>query len=250
MQNIIQFHPTTPHDDFGRVALHDMNLERAFLFTAMASAESAATLFSKISNPELFYRPKHQAIFKVIQDQFQQGDTIDPVSILTRVNSPDSTITSEEIMEPDQGDGLVYAASLDYHILILQQLYVLRLLITSMGKNIIRAYDPTTDPVKCLADIDSHIQSLFEEVTRGAAGALSLKEEAKEYVVNLARSEYKSGVQSGIDDLDKQTNGWQSGDLIVLAARLGEGKTSLALTFTLNSMVPTLFFHWRCPVSS
>lgn len=61
------------------------------------------------------------------------------------------------------------------HILILQQLYILRLLITSMGENIIRAYDPTTDPVKCLADIDSHIQSLFEEVTRGAAGALSLK---------------------------------------------------------------------------
>ena len=69
MQNIIQFHPT-PRDDFGRVALHDVNLERAILCAAMASAESAATLFSKISNPELFYRPKHQAIFKVIQDQF------------------------------------------------------------------------------------------------------------------------------------------------------------------------------------
>lgn len=43
------------------------------------------------------------------------------------------------------------------------------------------------------------------------------------------------GTTSGYADIDKITNGFQPGDLIILAARPGVGKTALALNFLLNA---------------
>jgi replicative DNA helicase len=44
-----------------------------------------------------------------------------------------------------------------------------------------------------------------------------------------------TGVQSGLIDLDTLTGGWQSSDLIILAARPSQGKTALSLTFARNA---------------
>ena len=44
-----------------------------------------------------------------------------------------------------------------------------------------------------------------------------------------------TGISSGYQDIDKFTDGFQKGDLIILAARPGTGKTALALNFILNA---------------
>lgn len=44
-----------------------------------------------------------------------------------------------------------------------------------------------------------------------------------------------TGVTSGYKNIDKLTSGFQGGDLIILAARPGIGKTALALNFLMNS---------------
>jgi replicative DNA helicase len=55
-----------------------------------------------------------------------------------------------------------------------------------------------------------------------------------------------SGIRSGLVDLDRVTWGWQPEDLIVMAARPSQGKTSLLLGFALHAAVvdrvPTAFF--------
>lgn len=44
-----------------------------------------------------------------------------------------------------------------------------------------------------------------------------------------------TGVSSGFHVVDKKTNGWQKGDLIILAARPGMGKTAFALNLLVNA---------------
>ncbi|MCY3999305.1 MAG: replicative DNA helicase [Bacteroidetes bacterium] len=240
MENIHRINPT-PRDQFGRVAPHDLHLEQSILSAAMASSEALSTILSKVSDPELFYRPKHQAIFKVIQDQFQKGDPVDSMTISLCFKSSASTVTPQDIQDMDPESGFIHAANLEYYLLLLKQFYIQRELIKVMHKNITRSYAPTTDPLDCLNDLDSQIQNLFHEIQHGT-GAVSLAGGMREYVLDLVSNDYEPGVASGFGDLDKFTQGWQRGDLIVLAARPGEGKTSLALTFALNAMVPTLFF--------
>src|SRR5690606_25260799 len=46
-----------------------------------------------------------------------------------------------------------------------------------------------------------------------------------------------SGVPSDYEDLDEMTAGWQKGNLIILAARPGMGKTSFALSLIRNAAV-------------
>ena len=45
-----------------------------------------------------------------------------------------------------------------------------------------------------------------------------------------------TGISTGFNDLDRLTNGWGKGELIVLAARPGMGKTTLALNFMLDAV--------------
>ena len=46
-----------------------------------------------------------------------------------------------------------------------------------------------------------------------------------------------SGVESGLEALDKMTDGFQDGDFILLGARPSVGKTALALTLAMNSAI-------------
>lgn len=53
--------------------------------------------------------------------------------------------------------------------------------------------------------------------------------------VLLNRSNEMSGTPSGYESLDKITNGFQPGDMIILAARPGIGKTALSINFMVNA---------------
>lgn len=68
----------------------------------------------------------------------------------------------------------------------------------------------------------------------------SIKEVANNFQVDLANLLSKdrsqlTGTTSGFRSIDNRTDGFQRGDLIILAARPGTGKTALALNFILNA---------------
>lgn len=85
------------------------------------------------------------------------------------------------------------------------------------------------------------IQSEFLEILNSKKGSAvkMLADILPEYQAKLAtirnNNDSLTGCTSGYPQLDKITHGFQPGDMIVLAARPGIGKTALAINFMLNS---------------
>ncbi len=86
-----------------------------------------------------------------------------------------------------------------------------------------------------------NIEKRFLDITQSkhTSKLSSLEEVAAKYLdtVNKLRQRKQdiTGTEVGFSSLDKTTNGFQPGDLIILAARPGVGKTAISLNFVNNA---------------
>ena len=73
--------------------------------------------------------------------------------------------------------------------------------------------------------------------------------EAFEELTKLAeQKDAMAGIPSGFKDVDDLFHGFRGGDLVILAARPGVGKTSFALNLATNAAKlgqPSPFSRWR-----
>ena len=71
----------------------------------------------------------------------------------------------------------------------------------------------------------------LEHIKKGVTEAIDLMEKIS------IDPNCNAGVKTGFPTLDKITNGFKPGELIIIAARPGIGKTTLAVNFAINSAV-------------
>jgi len=94
-----------------------------------------------------------------------------------------------------------------------------------------------TDTVQDLRDTTAALIAQEPETSGKPSGYD--REEAMKYVldklVEAVESDSSENAVSGIQELDKMTTGFHSGEMIVVAARPGAGKTAAALSFALSS---------------
>ena len=85
-------------------------------------------------------------------------------------------------------------------------------------------------------------QSIFEisqdRVTDGAKTIKEAVEKAEINIQSILSNKQDHGVDSGFKDLDGLTYGFHAGEMVVLAARPSVGKTSLAMNFAENAILP------------
>ncbi|WP_052663503.1 replicative DNA helicase [[Mycoplasma] testudinis] len=84
------------------------------------------------------------------------------------------------------------------------------------------------------------IEQRFLSISKSKVGSeiVPLKEHVQSFRDKLKRAmegDIITGTQTGYTEIDKITNGFQPGDLIILAARPGKGKTALSINFLINS---------------
>ena len=130
------------------------------------------------------------------------------------------------------------AHNLPSHFKILQQHFIKRQVIKDCAELIEDAYDPTSDSLLLIDDLEKRATALTSTViTNAITSSSELFDKAIERNKLLQEKEGLSGVPTGFERMNKITGGWQNSDMIVLAARPAMGKTSLALKYCL---VPAL----------
>ncbi len=222
----------------GKMLPNNFEAEQAVLGCALIDSEAALTIISKLEEID-FYNETHRNIFAVIKKLFQNSVTIDFVTVsdeLEKQNLINSVggmayITSLSNIVPS-------AASANHYIDIVRRDSVLRQVILACGKTIEKAYDKGSDE----SIIGQAEKAIYEIAEKGQSGALEKLEVSVEKVINRFEDIHKDssilrGLKTGFYQLDKATNGLQKTDLIILAARPGVGKTSLAMNIVSNAAI-------------
>ena len=222
----------------GRILPNNFEAEQSVLGCAIMDPESALTVVSKVEEID-FYNETHRNIFKVIKELFQNNKNINIVTVNDSLEKKGLINSVGGIAYIATLSNIVpSAAGLNNYIEIVKRDSVLRQVIIACGDTIAKAYDKdSNESILGMAE-----KAIFEIAEKGQTGALERANIALEKVINKIEEIHKDptvlrGLKTGFFALDEAVNGLQKTDLVILAARPGVGKTSLAMNIVSNSAI-------------
>ena len=191
--------------------------------------------------PEMFFDEKNRNIFTSICDLHKNKVAIDITTVKDDLEKKKRLDASGGVdYLTDVIDSVAIASNLEYYMQIVKDNYIRRNLIDTATSIASDAYDE--ENVTSLLDnaernilnvVKARQSSVFvpiHEVLRRAQENLELLAQNKRTI---------TGLETGFYDLDKYTAGLHGGELIILAARPGMGKTALALNIATNAAMTT-----------
>ncbi len=191
--------------------------------------------------PEMFFDEKNRTIYETICDLHKAKVAIDITTVTDDLEKKKKLNQSGGVdYISDVIDSVAVASNLEYYMQIVKDNYVRRNLIDAATNIATNAYDDenVTDLLDnaerdILNVVKARQSSVFvpiREVLRNAQANLELLAQNKRTV---------TGLETGFYDLDRHTAGLHGGEMIILAARPGMGKTSLALNIATNAAMTT-----------
>lgn len=223
----------------GKLQPQAIELEQTVLGSLMIDNESLSDTIDSLRE-EYFYKSEHQKIFSAIVNLFNKTQ---PVDILT---------VSEELKRmgvlKDVGgthyislltNNVASSSNTEYYARIIAEKFIKRSLI-SISNNIIGdAFNDSVDIFDLLNTAEENLFTVTEGTLRKSYDKMSslIKGALENIEILREKEDGLSGVPSGFSNLDRITSGWQSSDLIIVAARPGMGKTALALSMGRNIAV-------------
>jgi replicative DNA helicase len=198
----------------------------------------------EILKGECFYVEAHQKIYSAMTKL--AGKSM-PIDILTVVEELKSLGELEMVGGPYYITRLtnmvVSSANIAAHARIILQKFIQRELIRISGEILSESYEDTADVFDLLDSAESklfevtnnHLRKNYDSIDKILVNTMKRIEDLRN------RGDDITGVPSGFPSLDKVTYGWQSTDLIILAARPAVGKTAFALNLARNAALHPRF---------
>lgn len=222
-----------PAADPTRLPPQDLAAEQGVLGAMLLSKDAIAEAIEEIKAHD-FYKNSHQTIFETVLDLYGRGEPADAVTVaaeLTRLGE------LNRIGGPTYIHTLVAsvptAANAAYYARIVHEKAILRRLVEAGTRIINMSYDEQGE----VDDLVDRAQVEVYEVTDRRSGD---DYQRLQDLLNNALSEIEAianhdgrliGVSTGFNELDSLLNGLQPGQLVIIAARPGMGKSTIGLDF-------------------
>lgn len=226
MSNVVPFRRPAPEPGASREPPHDLFAEVAILVTTMLNPACAAEALA-IAPPADFYSGAHRAIAECIADLVDRGQPWDMTSVGIRLNETGK-------IKLVGGAGALVEMANQVPAITSPRKYAERVRDTARLRRLADAarlvcaecYEPQEDVQAFLQRADSTIGEVTRSAARGrAVGALT---GLRAMVAELGEP-LGDRITTGLPTLDDWTTGMERECLYVLGARLGMGKTALAL---------------------
>ena len=222
---------------YGKVPPQAKDLEEAVLGAIMLEKNAFDTVV-EILKPECFYVEAHQRIFRAMQSLSNKSQPIDILTVAEELKFKEELeMVGGAYYVTKLTNAVVSSANIEAHARIILQKFIQRELIRISGEIIGDAYEDSTDVFDLLDDAETklfeitnnHLRKNFDTLDSVLVKTIQRIEDLRH------KNEDVTGVPSGFASLDRITYGWQSTDLIILAARPAVGKTAFALNLARNA---------------
>lgn len=186
----------------------------------------------EVMGPDDFYKESHRIIFNAMVTLSNKNEPIDVITLNDLLKNELHTIGGISYIT-DLADRAISAANIVYHAKIVREKAALRSLIRASQQIIQGCYEEVENVDQFLDETEKLIYDVSEKRIRPSFYKVgdNIMDTIKTVEMLYERKETVTGVPSGFTDLDRLTAGFQPSDLIILAARPGLGKSSLAFNF-------------------
>ncbi len=225
-----------------KIPPQNIDAEQSLLGSLLIDKDAIVRV-SEILKPQSFYRSEqHSPIYEAVLDLFEKREPIDLVTVTEELKRKG---VYEKIGGSAYLTNLVNivptSAHIEHYAKIVKAHAIRRSLIYQATRLIESAYDEENEVEELLENAEAGIFSLSQQhISRDFIPIKDALTESFDRLDELQKSSGKlRGVPTGFRDLDNKLAGMQDSNLIILASRPGQGKTSMALNIAQHVAVST-----------
>ena len=215
-------------------------LEQTILGAALNSDSSAQLVTAKLS-PQDFYYPRNEMIFTALADAILKDEPTDAVTIASKIDH-DRTGGAPYLFQ------LIEVACLPAHV----EHHIQTLKTTSAKRRLgsaglaIQQLSEAEDLEQALNEAQAYLDGVIDADSDEARRVAETMGETIERFHQVQNGTAPQGLMTGFYDLDNILTGMQPGQMVIVAARPGVGKSTLAVDImrhlSIGENIPTAIF--------
>ncbi len=229
--------PTETDELLLRQLPHSVEAEQAVLGSMLIDPRCVSEVIDKLRTDD-FYIRQNKEIYETIYTMFNYSLTIDPVTVLENMKQ-------NGYYDENQSRGYILqlmdttptAANVGEYIEIIKDKTLLRRVAEAAGDLTAMIQEGTATGQDILEAAEQRVYAIRQgRAARGLTPISDVIIDVYDRLEELAASDRAiPGLSTGLRDLDRAISGLNNSDLILLAARPGMGKTSMALNILLDA---------------
>ncbi len=222
-----------------KIPPHDTEAEKSLLGALLIDKDALISIVEK-TKPEYFYEESHVLIYKAIIQLFDEREPIDIVTMTAKLkkNGDYKKIGGKEYLT-ELVNFVPTSAHVHNYAKIIEENSIKRRLIHLASEMTEDSFDEKSDAKKILEASEKKIFSISQGQSR--TGFIALRDALAESFDRLDELQKSTsglrGISTGFIDLDNKLAGMQPSNLIILAARPGQGKTAFVLNLAQHAAV-------------
>ena len=225
------------------------DLEEIVISKLLNSKENYYNNFNLLSS-DLFKSVEYKLIYKIIDDTYQQGKSIDIIKCVNEMHKETGKDYSYNVSALFAKETFTY----DFLNCVNSLLEYNK---TNKLESVVNELNGMLQTKDCSVEeaIEKAINSLSTVNDNTMEDVPNIKSQLKDFVQKVEENNMNpglTGITSGFSEIDMHTNGWKEQDLVIVGGASSMGKTSLALSLAYNAAqenVPSVIFSYEMSVN-
>lgn len=205
--------------------------EKVILGTVLSMQEYQDVILSDLK-PYYFYNDNNNMLCNKLLEMHQKGLKIDILTVVNNFSKPELEKIGGAYYISNLTAHVASGYNYDAHLKIIKEAYIRRSMVELFTKEMQKLSDRSIDIHDSYLTATKKLEELFTIPSNDFKQVSEIIEKRlQDYEDAFNRGNQIIGLNTGHSKLNKITNGWQAGDMIILAARPSMGKTAISLYF-------------------